>query len=201
VLEITAYQPYLSVLHEGVSKVDEVITHKSETRNTNELTQNTKKIQQKGENGTKEVTYICLYKNGVLMEQVKSSEVVTKEPVTEIVLVGTKPPATAGSNPNSGSSSGSKVPGTSLSLSDQEMLNYIINRESSGNIYATNGIYKGIGQLQEDHYRKYVGMSYADTLKKDYPYAVQLQAMMGYINERYGSVASAYRHWVSEGWY
>jgi hypothetical protein len=93
------------------------------------------------------------------------------------------------------------IPISGQSLSDSEMLSYIISHESSGDPYATNGQYKGIGQLQESHYQAFVGMDYASTLQTDAAYYVQQQAMLGYISSRYGSIENAYYFWIGHGWY
>jgi hypothetical protein len=140
--------------------------------------------------------FLSVTKNGVVIEKTVLAEIVTKEPVPKIVLEGTKAPNLA----VTGDTQSKETPGTG-NQSDDEMLQYIIKRESSGNVKATNGKYKGIGQLQEHHYQKYVGMSYAETLTQPDPYAVQLKAMLGYIGERYGSIAAAHSHWLKKGWY
>ncbi|MCK8617642.1 peptidoglycan-binding protein [Fructobacillus sp. M158] len=75
-------------------------------------------------------------------------------------------------------------------------INWLIQRESGGNVNAQNGSFYGIGQLSASAYATYA----AD---QDYQgnYAVQLQAMQGYIAARYGSVANAIAHFQSNGWY
>ena len=71
-------------------------------------------------------------------------------------------------------------------------LQWLIARESSGNVNAQNGPYYGIGQLSENYYAKYVpGQNYA----------VQLEAMQKYIADRYGTVAQAIAHWQANNWY
>ena len=70
-------------------------------------------------------------------------------------------------------------------LTDDEMLQWIITRESHGDPYATNGKYKGIGQLDESYYPTYVGMTWAEC---EGNYDIQLEAMLGYIASRYGSI-------------
>ena len=75
-------------------------------------------------------------------------------------------------------------------------LQWLIARESSGNVNAQNGPYYGIGQLSENYYAKYVpGQNYRDN------YAVQLEAMQKYIADRYGTVAQAIAHWQANNWY
>lgn len=75
-------------------------------------------------------------------------------------------------------------------------LQWLIARESSGNVNAQNGPYYGIGQLSENYYAKYVpGQNYRGN------YAVQLEAMRKYIADRYGTVAQAIAHWQANNWY
>lgn len=75
-------------------------------------------------------------------------------------------------------------------------LQWLIARESSGNVNAQNGPYYGIGQLSENYYAKYVpGQNYRGN------YAVQLEAMQKYIADRYGTVAQAISHWQANNWY
>lgn len=75
-------------------------------------------------------------------------------------------------------------------------LQWLIARESSGNVNAQNGPYYGIGQLSENYYAKYVpGQNYRGN------YAVQLEAMQKYIADRYGTVAQAIAHWQVNNWY
>ena len=75
-------------------------------------------------------------------------------------------------------------------------LQWLIARESSGNVNEQNGPYYGIGQLSENYYAKYVpGQNYRGN------YAVQLEAMQKYIADRYGTVAQAIAHWQANNWY
>ena len=116
---------------------------------------------------------------------------ITPEPAVELDAVDETTYAAAYYAPVTGSST----------ISDADMLAWIINHESHGNVDSINGIYKGIGQLQDQHYEAYVGMSYEETLSQPDPYAVQQDAMLGYINDRYGSVEAAYEHAEQFGWY
>ena len=75
-------------------------------------------------------------------------------------------------------------------------LQWLIARESSGNVNAQNGPYYGVGQLSENYYAKYVpGQNYRGN------YTVQLEAMQKYIADRYGTVAQAIAHWQANNWY
>lgn len=85
---------------------------------------------------------------------------------------------------------------TSTSSDASGDINWLIQRESGGNVNAQNGSFYGIGQLSPSAYATYApGQDYHGN------YAVQLQAMQGYIAGRYGSVANAIAHFQSNGWY
>jgi hypothetical protein len=83
-------------------------------------------------------------------------------------------------------------------LSDAECAAWIIAYESGGNPWAENGRFKGIGQLDEGYYPRYIGRTW-DEVVGDYD--AQYQAMEGYVMDRYGSWAAAYAHARNVGWY
>ena len=69
---------------------EESIKFKTVEKNDPDLKWRKEKIQQIGENGLKKVKYKITYKNGkVVSEEIISSEIV-KEPVEEIIAIGTK---------------------------------------------------------------------------------------------------------------
>lgn len=72
-------------------------------------------------------------------------------------------------------------------------LDALINKESSGNVNASNGQYFGIGQLSPQARAQYGGNST--------DYNDQLNAMKSYINARYGSAENAWAHSQATGWY
>jgi SLT domain-containing protein len=79
-----------------------------------------------------------------------------------------------------------------------DALQNLIARESGGNPYAENGVYKGIGQLHYSYYPRYVGLTWEQCIGN---YDIQLQAMLAYIASRYGSVENAWSFWQRNGWY
>lgn len=76
---------------------------------------------------------------------------------------------------------------------NSDALNSLINRESSGNVNATNGDYYGIGQLSSQARATYGGNST--------DYNDQLNAMKSYISARYGTAEAAWAHSQATGWY
>ncbi|CAK8054356.1 LysM peptidoglycan-binding domain-containing protein [Eupransor demetentiae] len=85
------------------------------------------------------------------------------------------------------------VADTVSSDAEDQALQTIIFKESSGNVNARNGIYYGIGQLSPQARAQYGGNT-AD-------YNDQLQAMKGYIADRYGSATAALAHHQIYNWY
>lgn len=82
---------------------------------------------------------------------------------------------------------------TQTSSETSDALQTLINRESGGNVNATNGQYYGLGQLSPQARAMYGGNS-AD-------YNDQLNAMKSYISARYGTAENALAHSNATGWY
>ncbi|WP_061992599.1 aggregation-promoting factor C-terminal-like domain-containing protein [Fructobacillus ficulneus] len=82
---------------------------------------------------------------------------------------------------------------TASNQSEDQALQTLIMKESSGNVNARNGIYFGLGQLSPQARAVYGGNST--------DYQDQLQAMKAYISARYGSAEAALAHHLQTGWY
>lgn len=74
----------------------------------------------------------------------------------------------------------------------------IIAGESGGDPNAVNGQYKGIGQLSESYYERYLGKSWSEVAGDA---SAQEQAMADYVQDRYGSDEAAIAHWNEYNWY
>lgn len=88
--------------------VTESIPYSTETQNTNSLAAGKTQIKQAGQNGSKDVTYRITYIDGKEDSREAIDEKVTKEPVNEIVVKGTKQTSSS-SNKSPGGSSGGKT--------------------------------------------------------------------------------------------
>ncbi len=77
-------------INKGGIKVEEKIDFKVIEEKNDELDWRKRKIKQKGEQGIREVIYEVTYLNGKEKERQKISSMIVKEPVPEIVEVGTK---------------------------------------------------------------------------------------------------------------
>ncbi len=75
--------------HKEVTETEEIYFKIKEKKDKN-LKWRTKKVKQKGKKGEKEVKYLVTYKNGEEIKRKKLSTEITKEPVDEITVVGTK---------------------------------------------------------------------------------------------------------------
>ena len=84
-----------------------------------------------------------------------------------------------------------------IGASEKAMWEYIINRESGFNHYATNASSGAYGLPQSLPGSK---MASAGADWQTNPYT-QLKWMYGYITSRYGSIAGAYNFWQANHWY
>ncbi len=107
----------------------EAIAHETIERDDGELTVGTRRIETEGVDGSKDVTYELTYTNDELTSEEPVETVVTAEPVTEVVRVGTKPaPVQPAADP--GASAGGAAAGLNWAA--------LAECESSGNPRAVN---------------------------------------------------------------
>ena len=102
------------ITHEEVSYT-EAIAFETQVQQTDSLYSGTQKVSVAGQEGEKIVNQTIVYRNGVEEARVTNSEEVTREPVTQVVLQGTKQRAVAAV-----ASAGAGV----LSLNDGTQLSY-----------------------------------------------------------------------------
>ena len=129
-----------------------------------------------------------------LTKSVEFLQAILEEEIGNATEEDIEAPATADSQ------AGSQVSNEPAAISSSEALEKIIQRESRGdpNAYNPSGPYCGIGQLQASYYPKYVGKTWEECAGD---YDIQLQAMIAYINDRYGSPEAAWNHILETGWY
>ena len=107
----------------------EPIAHGTTERDDAELTVGTRRTETEGVDGSKDVTYELTYTNDELTSEEAIESVVTSEPVTEVVRVGTKPaPVQPSASP--GASAGGAAGGLNWAA--------LAQCESSGNPRAVN---------------------------------------------------------------
>jgi len=150
-----------------VKKVTETktIAHDVTEKKDSSLTKGVRKVQTKGVDGERTITYQQRLEDGKSVSKEKVKDEVTRKPVTEVVLVGTKKPASTSSSGSS--SSGGNTGKSAPSVSDGSVWDRLAQCESGGNwaINTGNGFYGGL-QFTRQTWLAYGGGSYA-------PYAHQ----------------------------
>ena len=83
------------VTFDTVAETEE-IAYETSYENDSSMAKGQEQVSTKGENGEKEVTYQVTYVDGVEESREATGETVTKEPVNEVVKVGTKEESSSG---------------------------------------------------------------------------------------------------------
>ncbi|MBN8208849.1 peptidoglycan DD-metalloendopeptidase family protein [Bacillus sp. NTK071] len=96
-LQVLKEQDFVTVTETIESEVDEEIDYDTKTKKSDSLEKGKKKVTQQGKVGTKTVTYEMKRENGQVVEKDLIEEEVKNEPITEVVLVGTKEVSSKGS--------------------------------------------------------------------------------------------------------
>ncbi|QDP42268.1 M23 family metallopeptidase [Radiobacillus deserti] len=89
-INVTDYEPFIDVVVQEEKLVDETIPYKKEVIESDDLYKGQTKVKQKGQEGSKQVHYAIQKVNGNISSKKALNEKVTKEPVKEIVIKGTK---------------------------------------------------------------------------------------------------------------
>ncbi len=89
-VNVTAYDPYLDVEVTEEERKKETIEYKTEVKESEDMFKGQKKVEQQGQEGSKEMHYKITKKNGEVVKKELLSEKVLKEPVKKVVIKGTK---------------------------------------------------------------------------------------------------------------
>lgn len=89
-INVTDYEPFVEVVVKEQSLKEEKIPYETEIIESDELYKGEQKVKQKGKHGKKEVQYLIETVNGKTAGKEVLQEEITKEPVKEIVIKGTK---------------------------------------------------------------------------------------------------------------
>lgn len=116
----------------------EAIAHETTKKDDGDLTVGTTKVATEGVDGSKDVTYEITYTNGEITNEEAVSSLVTKEPVTEVIRVGTKPKPQPVAAPAASSSSSSSSSGSASASSGGLNWAGLAKCESGGNPRAVN---------------------------------------------------------------
>lgn len=167
------------------------IAHQTTKQNDDTLPQGVTKVKTKGVDGERTVTFAERFEDGTSVSKVQVKDEVTKQPVTEVVLVGTKkptpPPATrSGGSSSSGGSSGGNTGQQAPSVAGGSVWDRLAQCESGGNwaINTGNGFYGGL-QFTASTWRAYGGGAYAPlahqaTREQQIAIAQKVQASQGW---------------------
>ena len=97
-LHLDKLEPLVNVVAVKEITREERIPFETTTTYSSRMLTTQSKVNQKGENGLKEVTYRITSKNGVEIDKEIINEIVTKKPVTQEVVKGTARPSISTSN-------------------------------------------------------------------------------------------------------
>jgi len=147
-------------------------------KETSKLNKGVTKIDTRGVDGVRAVTYRVVRHNGKIVESAKIKSKLLREPVTEVILVGTKTTTTTTAKESSGSSTSSTSSTPSDSVWDK-----LAECESGGNwsINTGNGYYGGL-QFSLSTWRAYggSGMPHEASREEQIAIAKKVQAAQGW---------------------
>lgn len=182
----------------GIQSVAESIPMPTQVILDNSLAYGTSAIRQAGSDGQKVQTYRIMVKDGQVISKTLIQEVVTAEPVTEIVVQGTNLSGIKGDMALAGIAPG-----------DYQYADYIISHESGwcptkaqgehycpaipDNEMTPNGY--GLCQATPGYKMQSAGSDWATNP------ITQLMWCNGYAQAHYGSWYAAYNHWINYHWW
>jgi resuscitation-promoting factor RpfB len=147
-------------------------------KETSKLNKGVTKIDTRGVDGVRAVTYRVVRHNGKIVESAKIKSKLLREPVTEVILIGTKTTTTTTAKESSGSSTSSTSSTPSDSVWDK-----LAECESGGNwsINTGNGYYGGL-QFSLSTWRAYggSGMPHEASREEQIAIAKKVQAAQGW---------------------
>ncbi|KGP92664.1 hypothetical protein N780_14925 [Pontibacillus chungwhensis BH030062] len=89
-LNVTDYEPYLDVHVTEKKRVEKTLEYDTEIRESDELYKGEQEVKQEGQDGSKNMEYEINKTNGKVIRETVINEETTKEPVTKVVVKGTK---------------------------------------------------------------------------------------------------------------
>ena len=185
------------LIHKGtnITNVTQAIAMPVQSIQDNSLAYGTSSISQKGSPGVETITYLNNLENGKVVSRTVLQDIVTVQPVTEIVKQGTSLSGIKGDMALAG-----------ISPSDYQYADYIISNESGwcptkaqgehycpavpDNAYTSAGY--GLCQATPGSKMSSAGSDWATNP------ITQLHWCSGYANRAYGGWYNAYIHWMSQ---
>ena len=173
------------LIHKGTNIINstESIPMAVQATQDNNLAYGTSSVRQQGSDGLKTVTYLINLVNGQEVSRTVIQTIVTKQPVTQIVVQGTSLSGIKGDMALAG-----------ISAADYQYADYIISHESGWRPFASNasGAY-GLCQALPGSKMSSAGSDWATNP------ITQLTWCSGYANSRYGGWYNAYVYWINNG--
>ena len=191
----------MSINRPGVKTVviTEDIPFDTNTKDDNSIRAGTSRVDTEGVIGEKAIIYeIDEDDEGNEISRTEIQSVVLKNPVTKIVLRGTKiiAPRFNSSVTVSGDKA-SLMSAAGIAESDYGFVDFIVNHESTWRPGAVNNSTGAYGLCQSLPASK-MAMVGADYLTNP---VTQLRWCSGYASGRYGSWSGAYNAWLAQGWW
>lgn len=152
-----------------------------------------KEIETPGVKGLATVTYKITFENDKEVSREELSEVVKKEPVEQVVRVGTK--SVLSSTHIAGGTKEDWMKAAGIPESDWWAVDYIVSRESGWNPSAVNPSSGACGLAQQLPCGKW------DSFGPWNDPVSALTAQYSYVNARYGGYGGAYNFWTINHWY
>lgn len=173
----------------SVVTVEEDIAMETETVEDASLSFGTTAVRQAGSVGKKTVTYEVSLTNNIETSRRKLQEVVTKDPVKQIIA--------RGKTVSIPTDKTAVMAAAGISESDYAYVNYIVSRESGWRYLASNASSGAYGLCQALPGTK---MASAGSDWQTNP-VTQLRWCTGYATGRYGGWSGAYSFWLSHSWW
>jgi uncharacterized protein YabE (DUF348 family) len=178
--------------------VTEVLPFKTETVEDASLPEGYESIRTAGVPGEIKVTYAVKTVGGAVVERTEVGREVTREPVDEVVVVGTMDVATAPADPGSARALGQAMAAERGWGADEfSCLDQLWEKESGWRWNADNPSSSAYGIAQANPGSKMAEVG-SDWLTNP---ATQIEWGLGYISGRYGTPCGAWAHSVERGWY
>lgn len=175
----------------------EAIPYETETRDSNSLVVGETQLEREGREGRRTVIYeITQNEEGEETDRQILQAVVTKKPVNEVILRGTKP-ATLSSSVSVSGDKAALMASAGIAEADYAYVDFIVSKESNwrpGALNAGSGAY-GLCQSLPASKMASAGSDYRTNP------VTQLRWCTGYATGRYGSWQGAYNAWLAQGWW
>ncbi|MEV0894238.1 ubiquitin-like domain-containing protein [Promicromonospora sp. NPDC050262] len=178
--------------------VTEVVPFETETVEDASLPEGYESIRTAGVAGEAKVTYEVKTVGGAVVERTVVDREVTREPVNEVLVVGTMDVATAPVDPGSARALGQAMAAERGWGADEfSCLDQLWQKESGWRWNADNPSSEAYGIAQANPGSKMATVG-SDWLTNP---ATQIEWGLGYISGRYGTPCGAWAHSVEIGWY